>query len=199
MKPKDSYILRLAGSRILSWFTPGKRPRMIWGYRDAAGWRLHTRVSDTVFMYHPERIRIADNVFIWHHTILDGVGGIEIGEGTQIGGWVGVFTHSSHIAIRLYGRHYQEVDERDKKGYPVSGVRIGRYVFIGAASKIFPGVRIGDGAVVSPGAYVYKDVADFQVVAGNPARVFGDTREMDAQYLDDPQLKAWHQEWQAKA
>lgn len=176
-----------------------KAPNMVWGYRDSSGeFRPRTRVSDTVFMYHPERIRIADNVFVWHYTILDGTGGLEIGEGSQIGAWVGIFTHSSHIAIRIYGRHYQEVPEHQKKGYPIARVKIGKYVFIGAGAKILPGVTIGDGSLISAGAVVNYNVGEFEIVAGNPAKVIGDTRRLDEKYLNDSQLFTWYEEWQKK-
>jgi len=175
-----------------------KRPKMVWGYKDSDGeFRERTRISDTVFMYHPERIKISDNVFVWHYTILDGMGGLEIGEGTQIGAWVGIFTHSSHIAIRIYGNHYQEVSEHEKKGYPVDSVKIGKYVFVGAGSKILPGVSIGNGALISAATVVNKDVENFQIVAGNPAKVIGDTRKLDEKYLqENPQLRKWYLEWQ---
>ncbi len=48
---------------------------------------------------------------------------------------------------------------------------IGNDVWIGANVVILPGCRrIGDGAVVGAGSIVSKDVADFEIVAGNPAR-----------------------------
>lgn len=176
-----------------------KAPKMVWGYLDSSGeWRSRTRISDTIFFYHPERIKVADNVFVWHYTILDGTGGLEIGEGSQIGAWVGIFTHSSHIAIRIYGNHYQEIPEFQKKGYPTTPVKIGKYVFVGAGAKILPGVTIGDGALISAGAIVSKEVADFQIVSGNPAEVIGDTRKLDKRYLNDPQLLEWYNEWQKK-
>lgn len=174
-----------------------KAPRMIWGYRDSSGtYRKRTRISDTAFIYRPQNVRIADNVFVWHHTILDGTGGLEIGEGAQIGAWVGIFTHSSHIAIRLYGDHYQEVPEAEKKGYPTAPVKIGRYVFVGAGAKILPGVTVGDGALIAAGTLVSKDVDPFQIVSGNPASVAGDTRALDKRYLKDPQLQEWYSAWQ---
>lgn len=174
-----------------------KAPQMLWGYLDSSGnWRERTRISDTVFFYHPERITIADNVFISHYAILDGTGSIEIEEGVQMGAWVGIFTHSSHIAIRLYGNHYSEVDESVKKGYQVGKIRIGRYTFIGSGAKLLPGVSIGKGALISAGAVVNKSVEDFQLVAGYPPRVIGDTRKLDAMYLKDPELRAWYHEWQ---
>jgi acetyltransferase-like isoleucine patch superfamily enzyme len=176
-----------------------KTPRMVWGYQDSDGeWRPRTRISDTVFMNHPERIRIGDNVFIGHYTILDGTGYLEVGEGSQLAAWNGIYTHSSHIAIRIYGNHYQEVPEQEKKGYPVSSVKIGKYVFVGAGAKILPGVTIGKGALVAAGAIVSKDVGEFEIVSGNPAEVIGDTRKLDKRYLKDPQLMEWYNEWQKK-
>lgn len=170
---------------------------MIWGYRCATGaWRPRTRMSDTVFIYHPDRLSVADNVFVWHYTILDGTGGLEIGEGTQVGAWVGVFTHSSHLAIRLYGRHYHEVPEDEKQAFEVRPVRIGRFVFVAAGSTILPGATIGDGALIAAGSVVKGDVAPFAIMAGNPARPVGSTRSLDERYLSDPELRRWYEEWQ---
>lgn len=174
-----------------------KAPTMIWGYLDSSGvYQKRTRVSDTVYMTHKDRISIADNVFVWHYTILDGTGGLEIGEGTQVGAWVGIFTHSSHISIRLYGNHYQEIPETKKKGYKISPVKIGKYVFVGAGAKVLPGSEIGDGVLVSSGAFVSGKIENFQIVSGNPAKVIGDTRKLDARFLKDPQLAEWYHEWQ---
>lgn len=174
-----------------------KAPHMIWGYQDASGqWQPRTRISDTTFFYRPEKIFIADNVFVGHYTILDGTGGLEIAEGAQISAWVGIFTHSSHISIRVYGSHYQEIPEDEKKGYKIAPVRIGKYVFIGAGAKILPGVTIGNGALVSAGSTVNKDVKEFEFVSGNPAEVVGDTRTLDKPYLQEPQLLEWYKEWQ---
>jgi acetyltransferase-like isoleucine patch superfamily enzyme len=52
------------------------------------------------------------------------------------------------------------------------GVLIGNDVFIGHNVTILPGVdKIGDGAVIGAGAVVTKDVPDFAIVAGNPAKI----------------------------
>lgn len=174
-----------------------KKPRMIKGYRDSSGkWCERTRISDTVFLNHPEKIQIADNVFVGHYSILDGSGGLEIGEGCQLAGWNGVYTHSSHIAIRLYGAHYTEIPEYEKVGFKIAPVRLGKYVFLGAGAKILPGVTIGHGALIGAGTVVTQDVEPFAIVAGNPCKMIGDTREMDQSYLKDPQLEAWYKEWQ---
>lgn len=49
-------------------------------------------------------------------------------------------------------------------------VVIGNDVWIGAYVVVLPGVRIGDGAIVGAGAVVTKDVADYEIVGGVPAR-----------------------------
>ena len=50
-------------------------------------------------------------------------------------------------------------------------VEIGNDVWIGANAIILPGVSLGNGAVVAAGAIVTKDVADYAIVAGVPAKV----------------------------
>ena len=49
-------------------------------------------------------------------------------------------------------------------------VRVGSDVWIGARVMIMAGVTIGNGAVIAAGSIVTKDVDDFSIVAGVPAR-----------------------------
>lgn len=48
---------------------------------------------------------------------------------------------------------------------------IGDDVWVGCRAIIMAGVTIGDGAIIGAGSVVTKDVASFDIVAGNPARV----------------------------
>jgi len=48
---------------------------------------------------------------------------------------------------------------------------------IGSNATVIAGVTIGEGALVGAGAVVTKDVPDFAIVAGVPARVIGDVRK----------------------
>ena len=47
---------------------------------------------------------------------------------------------------------------------------IGHDVWIGHGAIVLPGRTIGTGAVIAAGAVVTKDVAPYEIVAGNPAR-----------------------------
>lgn len=51
------------------------------------------------------------------------------------------------------------------------GVEVGDGAFIGAGATVLPERRIGPGAVVGAGAVVTRDVADREIVVGNPAVV----------------------------
>ena len=50
-------------------------------------------------------------------------------------------------------------------------VRIGHDVWIGHGAILLPGVQVGHGAVIGAGAVVSKDVADYAIVGGVPAKL----------------------------
>ncbi|WP_459824458.1 LbetaH domain-containing protein [Desulfomicrobium salsuginis] len=50
-------------------------------------------------------------------------------------------------------------------------VTLGHDVWVGHGALVMPGVTVGTGAVVASGAVVTKDVPDYAIVAGVPARV----------------------------
>lgn len=54
-----------------------------------------------------------------------------------------------------------------------------RRASIGSNATIIAGVTIGEGALVGAGAVVTKDVPDFAIAAGVPARVIGDVRKRE--------------------
>jgi UDP-2-acetamido-3-amino-2,3-dideoxy-glucuronate N-acetyltransferase len=52
---------------------------------------------------------------------------------------------------------------------------------IGSNATILAGTVIGAGAIVGSGAVVTKSVPDYAIVVGNPARIFSDARQREAQ------------------
>ena len=57
--------------------------------------------------------------------------------------------------------------------WKVEPTRVKRRASIGSNATIICGVTIGEGALVGAGAVVTKDVPDYAIVAGVPARVIG--------------------------
>jgi acetyltransferase-like isoleucine patch superfamily enzyme len=56
-------------------------------------------------------------------------------------------------------------------------IEIGEETFVGARSIIMPGVMIGRNCVVGAGSVVTKDVPDYTVVVGTPARKISTTQD----------------------
>lgn len=104
---------------------------------------------------------IGAGTWIGAFTVVDGSGGLTIGEGCDISAGVQIYTHSSARRC-VSGRRFPEVDR--------APVRIGDRVFLGANAVVMMGVTIGDEAVVGAGAVVTRDVPARTVVAGVPAR-----------------------------
>lgn len=94
---------------------------------------------------------------------------IVIGDRVLLGTGVLVTDNDAH-PVHPAKRH----DDRFLKKAPV---QIGNDVFVGARAIILKGVVIGDGAVVGAAAVVTRSVPAFAIVAGNPARVIGDSRD----------------------
>jgi UDP-2-acetamido-3-amino-2,3-dideoxy-glucuronate N-acetyltransferase len=75
--------------------------------------------------------------------------------------------------------------KRRLDAYPVTTVRAG--ASIGANATLLPGVTIGLEAMVGAGAVVTRDVPDFAIVAGNPARIVGYSTDVpEAGGADEP-------------
>lgn len=164
------------------------RPYMVYGYysKHDKKFKKNTRISSSVIILNSENLNIGNNVWIWHYSIIDASNSITIGEGCQIGAWVGIFTHSSHIAIRLYGGDsYIKTPQYERVGYIKGAVSIGAYTFVGAKASIMPGVSIGRGCLIAAGTLVNRSIPDFSIVVGNPGIVKGSTIDLDKKYFSD--------------
>jgi maltose O-acetyltransferase len=110
------------------------------------------------------KISLGNNVHIGPGAMLDGAGGITVGDGSILAPEVNVFSRSHNFDDNVQALPFDNV-------MLVAPVHIGRFVWIGTRVIVLPGVSIGDGAVIGAGAVVSKDIPSYAVAVGNPARV----------------------------
>lgn len=106
---------------------------------------------------------IGEHSAILQNCRIDNRGKITIGSCVSISEDVVILTADHDV-------HSSGFDGRERP------VEISSYAFIGTRSMILPGVKIGRGAVVAAGSVVTRDVADFEIVAGVPAKSIGKRR-----------------------
>lgn len=117
----------------------------------------------------PKGIIIENGVSIGPRVLLDGRLGLKIHENAVI---------ACEAIIWTMNHDYNDVNF-SVKGAPVE---IGRNAWVCSRAIILPGITIGEGAVVAAGAVVTKDVPDFSIVGGIPAKVIGKRDRLNYQY-----------------
>jgi acetyltransferase-like isoleucine patch superfamily enzyme len=148
------------------------------------------QVGCNVVLKHPETIEFGDCVFIGSQTMIQGRfdGTCRIGNHV----WIGpqAYFDARDLIIEDYvgwgpgakvlGSEHTGVPVEDPiiaTNLVIKPVRIGAGADIGMNASILPGVRVGANSVVGAGAVVTRDVPEYAVVAGVPARVLRDRRE----------------------
>lgn len=172
-------------------------PQMIYGYEQNGQLLKDTRVGSATSIVGRDGLTLEDNVFIGQFNFIEATNGIHIEEGCQITNYVSIITHSSHIAIRLYGDQYRKTT--DPIAYHKGSVKIGKYTFVGPHVTIMPDTQIGKGSIVASHSLVKGNFPDFAIIGGTPAKVIGDTRETDEPYLKEhPELRTFYNNWTKK-
>ncbi|HAQ52437.1 MAG TPA: maltose acetyltransferase [Lachnospiraceae bacterium] len=103
-------------------------------------------------------VKFGKGVFINHSAILSSSGGIEFEDGCMAAPGLRIATIN------------HDMNERHTT-YTYGKVTIKKNAWLGMNVTICPGVTIGEYAVVAAGAVVTKDVPDYAVVGGVPAKV----------------------------
>ena len=126
----------------------------------------NTNIHPTVIIRSPKLVFIGDNCFFNHNTILNGgkeKAKLIIGNNVQTG---------PNVSIYAYNHHFSSVEMSImSQGYDDFNVIIEDDVWIGAHSVVLPGVTIGRGSVIGAGSVVTKNIPQYSIAVGNPARV----------------------------
>ena len=119
--------------------------------------------------FDPSGVIIGQDTMVGDNVFLDGRDNLIIG---------------SHVDIASQVLIYNSEHDMNDAAFKAitAAVEIGDYVFLGPRSIILPGVRIGKGAIVAAGAVVTKNVPDFKMVGGVPAKEIGERKLNDLHY-----------------
>lgn len=108
------------------------------------------------------KVIIGDDVVIGRHKMITEKGNITIGNYTRIGAFVQILDQGHGF-------------EKDKlimnQNAIIEDTSIGEDCWIGTGAKILNGIKIGDGVVVGANAVVTKDIPDYAIVGGIPAKI----------------------------
>ena len=162
-----SFSLRHRLERVLWGVTWGLlaawTPPPLHGWRRAVLRLFGARVAPTARVYgsakiwYPRYLSISDNAVIGPGVICYSMAPIEIGEGATI-------SQRAHLCAGTHDiddAHFQLV---------ARPIRIGAKAWVAAEAFVGPGVTIGEGAVLGARGVTVKNLPDWSVNAGNPAR-----------------------------
>jgi len=121
------------------------------------------------YLTHTYGMEIGDRFSINSGAILDGRGGMHIGNSVMVG---------PHAVLVSSTHEHRNLDlPMSSQDHIMQPLNIKDDVWIGANAFIRGGITIGKHAVVGAGACVLGDVADHEIAGGVPARTIGDRRE----------------------
>ncbi|MDQ3820563.1 MAG: acyltransferase [Acidobacteriota bacterium] len=132
-----------------------------WERAAMLGFGQHTSIYQNSYVY--ADVKVGTNTWIGPFTILDGSGGLEIGDYCSISAGVHIYTHNS----------VKWAVSEGKEPYERKPVTIGNFCFIGPNSIIKNGVSIGDHSVIGASSFVNVDVEPYSIVAGVPSKLIG--------------------------
>ena len=129
-----------------------------WEKAASLGFGEGTSIYDTSHVFGD--VSVGRDTWIGPFCILDGSGGLSIGNNCSISAGVQIYSHDT----------VEWATSGGQSDYRRKATHIGNRCYIGPNSVIAMGVTIGDGAIVGTNSFVNRDVAPDGKVAGNPAR-----------------------------
>lgn len=109
-------------------------------------------------------MRVGKNTRIAPYTLLDGSGGLIIGDYCSISAGIHIYTQDT-VKWAISG---------GKVEYERASVKIGNCCYIGPYTVIAKGVAIGDYCVIGAGSFVHRDIPPYTVTVGYPVTLWGE-------------------------
>lgn len=110
-----------------------------------------------------EKLTIGKNVGIAANAFISMRGPVSIGDNTIFG---------PNVAIHAENHNFEDAKVPIRlQGATRKGVTIGSDCWIGSNVKILDGVTIGNGCIIAAGAVVNKDIPDYSIAGGIPAKI----------------------------
>lgn len=108
-------------------------------------------------------VRIGRNTIVGASSLLQGPGGIDIGENVLIG---------DHTVLNA-GKHIYEDPDLPilEQGITMEGISVGDDVWIGTGVIVTDGVTISRGSIIEPGSLVNTNIPPYSVARGSPAKI----------------------------
>jgi len=154
------------------------------GFGSALSWRgslarmalkrcgRNLKISSNVNIYNPQNVTVGDSVYIGYNCYFGG-GEIVLDDEVIIGPFVTV----------VAGNHTMRDGSYRFGPYQHGRIHIGRGTWLCANTVIASDVTIGKGCLVAAGSVVTKDVPDYSVVGGVPAKLIKTVTPEDAEAL----------------
>jgi acetyltransferase-like isoleucine patch superfamily enzyme len=119
-------------------------------------------INGEVYISHPHKVHIGNNVHIGDKAYWVTPGGLYVGDNTHI---------SRNVTIYTANHEYNGKALPYDDDFRLKPVVIGKNVWIGMNVSIVPGVKIHEGAIIGMGVVVASDVEPLAVVVGAPQRI----------------------------
>ena len=112
-------------------------------------------------------IKIGNDCSIGEYCHITSTNNIEIGNGVLTGRWVTITDNSHGKSLTSE----MDIPPVERKIYSKGKVIIGDKVWIGDKASIMAGVCVGKCVIIAANAVVTKDVPEYTIVAGVPAKI----------------------------
>ena len=132
-----------------------------WARAAALGFGEGTSIYDSALVLGD--VKVGAHTWIGPHTVLDGSGGLEIGDTCSVSAGVQIYSHDS-VRWALSG---------GRAAYAHAPVRVGSHTYLGPYTVVTRGVSIGRHCLVGTHTLVNRDLPDFSIAYGVPCRIVG--------------------------